>query len=144
MGNATVLFQTVFFKVYPAYASIKLCKFICFGESWFSLVWFGLVRFDLVHGPATIVGLGRGGGEERAMMVRAALQSGPALPWATTASCGGSVRFVFLAYLFLYLYYCCYFYLYLYLYLSSVTNGTRKDIVKTSYPIISRYILGRG
>ena len=62
----------------------------------FGLVWIGLVLYIMIwYGPATIVGLGRGGGEERAMMVRAALQSGPALPRATTASCGGSVRFVF-------------------------------------------------
>ena len=86
--------------------------------------WFGMMQENFIwYGPATIVGLGRGGGEERAMMVRAALQSGPALPWATTASCGGSVRFVFLAYVVLYLYYCFYFYLYLYLYLSLLGQG---------------------
>ena len=60
------------------------------------------MRIALVHGPATIVGLGRGGEEERAMMVAAALQSGPAPPSATTASCGGTVRLIFLAYLFVF------------------------------------------
>ena len=84
-----------------------MCRFgiilFGFGLAWLHMGWFGMMQENFIwYGPATIVGLGRGGEEERAMMVAAALQSGPAPPSATTASCGGTVRLIFLAHLFVF------------------------------------------
>ena len=76
-----------------------MCRFgiilFGFGLAWLHMGWFGMMQENFIwYGPATIVGLGRGGGGERESYdVRAALQSGLAPPSATIASCGGSVRF---------------------------------------------------